>query len=71
MDDETWIERRLVRACPEELADGMGWSERFFIEESRGSYTDEHSYTGPGTHPTRASAVQACFSLARQEVARL
>jgi hypothetical protein len=71
MEDETRIGEFLVRACPEPLADGMGWSERFFIDDHRGGYVDEHSYTGPGTHRTRTAAVQACFSLAQQEILRL
>jgi len=68
MGDVTWIGKYCVRACPEELADGVGWSEHYFIEEHQGGHIDEYIYTGRGTHATRDAAVQACFKLAAVEI---
>jgi hypothetical protein len=53
---------------PGKLADGLGWSERFFIDEIHSGHVDEHSYIGRGLHSTKGAAITACFALARQQL---
>ena len=70
MGDAIWIGRYCIRACPEELADGLGWSEHYFIEEHQEGHIDEYIYTGRGTHATRDAAVQAFLKLAAVEIGK-